>query len=276
MVKTVKTYKIEKQLYFHEDTIRKYKRLGRPLPEYEKKLDMVEEYNREGMRTLCDRIAWMKEEISFDPANNKTNAFISEKRYDSDGKPGRVYEQILDDDGLPKEGKAVDGDGNLIFTETYEKTVNPDGTINIYSQHISANSDPTHINITLNPDYKFKRLKQTTPIYQQDIIFDEEERPISVYEKRRGVESNLMLEYTSDGHKVYKLDSDGKKILFLVMKNDPNGNLISSIQYNPQGEAEQSETYVYTYDNHGNWTRREIRKSDSPDTKITEREITYY
>lgn len=44
-VKTVKEYNLRKAEYFHADTVAKYRRLGKPLPKYERILSIIYTYD---------------------------------------------------------------------------------------------------------------------------------------------------------------------------------------------------------------------------------------
>lgn len=273
-VKKVTTYRVEKQLYFHADTVAKYKRLKKALPEYERTLGKVADYNMMGMKTYNDD--WYKEYITYDPRNTKTLLFKTEKRYDSDGSLRRIYEQTFDEEWIPTTAKAVNGEGNLIFTETYNKKLLPDGKIEINCEHTSADGSITYSTLLVRPDLTMERLIHNTPLNLQDIEMDAEERPTHIVEKRNGQENNVMIEYNSDGSNVYLLDANGNKILKTAIRNDSFGNPVSKTDYNPQGGIEGKETTVYKYDSKGNWIRREITSDSKKDVQITEREIEYY
>ncbi|MDE7412792.1 MAG: hypothetical protein K2N05_03240 [Muribaculaceae bacterium] len=273
-VKKVSYYSVEKQTYFHADTVAKYKRLKKPLPEYERSLRQRFEYNLQGMKTYSDD--WYKEYYTFDPRNNRTLLFKTEKRYDSDGSVRRIYEQTFDEEWFPTSGKAVDGDGKLIFTETYDKKVRPDGKTELYGQHILADGSTTDIFILVRPDLTFERLVQKGLFFHQDIEMNGDEMPTRVYESRNGKVNKVQIEYGSDGRKVYTLDDTGNKTLITIVKNDANGNPICETEYNPDGGIKREVVIRYKYDSKGNWIRREVKKDSMSDPKITERDIEYY
>lgn len=273
-VKSVKTYTVSPISYYNVDTINEYKRLGKPLPEYKKEMDSEAEYNLSGMKTYQND--WFIEHITFNPKNDRTLIFETEKRYDSDGSLRRTYSQTFDEDWLPTSGKAYDGSGNLIFTETYKKDNLSDGRINLYSEHTGANGSTTFANIILRPDLSMELMSQKSMFASQDIHFDKDENPIKVHENKNGNDINIEIEYSAKGRKVYQIDNDGNRRLTLEYINDQAGNPVTEIKYNDNGEMETTVTNTYIYDSNNNWVKKESKSTSKSEPVILERVISYY
>ncbi len=273
-VKRVKTYRLSKQRSFPQDTIAKYQRLKMPLPEYKRSLWRTAEYNDKGMMTFEDR--WFKEYKTYDPQNDRTLIAILEKRYDEDGSLRRVYEQTFDEDWLLSSGKATDGNGDVIFTESYKKTLREDGKIELYGNHVGSNGSESSFTLLLRPDYTIEQMYQKAPLFEQLILMDEQERPFSVTETKNGTVTKMTMEYTPTSRKIYNIDPEGKKTLFREFTMDSYGNVISEKEFKPNGFVDKMKTTTYKYDSHGNWIRSTTISAPSSETEIKEREIEYY
>ena len=62
-VKRVSVYQLHKSEYYHADTIAKYKRLGKPLPQFERDLDEVADYDRQGRKTRVQDAVFGSENV---------------------------------------------------------------------------------------------------------------------------------------------------------------------------------------------------------------------
>lgn len=264
-VKRISVYNLQKYEYYDADTIAKYKRLGKELPQFERTLDEVTDYDRQGRKTRV-------QDIFFDSDNTHEYgapdhmAFTRNVTQYKDGS-GRVYTVDLDARGLPTGGKAVDQNGKIIFTETVEQSFAPDGTITLTTNHLDQDGNNAVSTVILRPDLGMKELK-----HGSTYRFDAQERPLE-FISGNGKIHNLYV-YTPDGTKCYIIDTDGSKYLERIVANDKYGNPVKETWYNPDGSEDSVSEYEYQYDSHGNWTKR--AKLERTEQTFTERVIEYY
>lgn len=276
-VRCVKEYKMEKARYFHADTVAKYKRLNMPLPEYIRDLVTSTTYNPDGMistsvYTLVDSIA-----RTYDSRDRKKLMYLSEIRYDDAGNLRRIYNQTLDESGLPAYGVAIDENGDTIFVETYHKTVLPDGAIQLDNKHVSTTMTSSINTLKLRPNLSLERLTKHTPSRTRDILFDEQERPVKITESSNGVvDLTVDVVYKADGEKYYRTTKDGRRVLTSSVTTDKHGNPIRTDIYDENGSLTKSTSNVYIYDKHNNWIKKTAFTNSDSNGVVTERDIEYY
>lgn len=264
-VKRVSVYQLHKSEYYHADTIAKYKRLGKPLPQFERDLDEVADYDRQGRKTRVQDAVFGSENV-YEYGFPGHVAFTRNITSYRDG-DGRVYTVKLDAMGLPTGGTAVDKTGKLIFTETVEQTKGADGGITLLTSHKNADGRVTVSAVELRPDLTMKTLK-----HGATYRFDEQERPLEFISGNG--KKHSVSEYVADGCKYYTVGTDGSRTLERIVTNDKYGNPIEEKWFNPDGTENRVIEYEYQYDSHGNWTRR--AKLEGAGQHITERVIEYY
>lgn len=274
-VERVKTYDVKKLKYYHTDTVAKYRRLNKPLPQYETVEYEDQIFDKLGKEVYMKDILFTEESTL---CYSEDDVIISEmqQRYNSSGELSRIYEIFYDEDGIHQSGKAVDGKGNVIFTEQYYKKVFPQGSVQLDCVHASPGGAVENTTLLLRKDLSFAYMRINKPMYNQEIEFDNQERPIRMNEMRNGETTKIVIEYDSSGRKVYQLGKDDAKVLTMEVVNDEYGNPIKETSYNPDGKVAGTKTTSYTYDSHGNWIKRESLRSGESDPQIMTREIKYY
>lgn len=280
-VKNVKQYDVRKALYFETDTLEKYKRLNMPLPEYERNLFYIAEYNENGMITCLEYRNFDKTVRKYNSGNKKNLMWSEEDRYDSNGALSRHYVQTFDAEEFPLTGLATDEAGDTIFIETFSKTLLPDGNIKLDNFHVSAEGDIQTNYIEMTPDWIMKKLLISGMRGTKEITLDEKERPIRMTEKINDNVSDIIVEYNTDNNKAFKVLPSGEKQLLKSVDLDKFGNPVEEIVYDGDNNVVFINSITYTYDSNGNWTKkRKVRKgqesSPTDEEEIIEREIEYY
>lgn len=275
--KKMTTYNLWERSYFHQDTIAKYKRLGKPLPKYERSLSSVKEYDTRGRLIKDDQGTWGTTVYTYDPSNTRNLLWSVQDSYNDDGSLRRHYAQTLDKDGFPVKGVAVDSQGDTIFVETYTTKHLPNGTIMVTCQHESYGDWPSSSNIlTLRDDLSLISITTVGNGMIQTIQMDEKEQPVGMVERKNGnIVTNLELDYLPDARIQYNIDSEGNKTLSRREAMDKYGNVLEEIIYDPSGNITGKKSTVYEYDSHGNWIRRVVNDNFTDETRIIEREFVY-
>lgn len=239
-------------------------------------------YNEKGMTIKVEGGSYLETgEFSYDPDNHNTLFFTLQESHDSDGNLLRRYSQKLDEMGIPSYALATNADGDTIFFETYTKQMLPDGKILLYSKHCTTErySSPQEYFITLRPDLTIEQMiisGASLSVY----LLNEDELPLLINERSKGLfdKGEPILreaEYLPNQRNYYTLQGtsrilDRKEIL------DNYGNIIEDTSYKPDGTVSKHKTITYTYDNTGNWLRKEELIEGMSQPEISERSIEYY
>ena len=238
-------------------------------------------YNEKGMTIKVDGGYPGRSEISYDPDNNNTLVFTLEESFDSNGDLHRRYSQNLDEMGLPSYGLATNAAGDTIFFETYTKQMLPDGKILLYSKHCKTEkySSSQEYFITFRPDLTMEQMI-ISDASRSFYLLNEDELPLLINEPSKGLFDKgepilWAAEYLPNQRNFYILQGtsrilDKKEII------DNYGNTIEVISYNPDGTVSKHKTINYTYDNIGNWIRKEEMTEGKSQPEISERTIEYY
>ena len=246
-VKSVREYLLSKQKYYDADTVALYKKLGKELPKYQKELFTDTRFDRQGRKTY-----------EYDAVFERTNKYVygvdgsmlptlQNTKY-SDGS-SRRYEIVQDSNGFPQTGKAVNGDNDVIFTETYT-----------YSKLANGNLQMTMM--VLRPDKTIAEL-----IMGRHILMDENEEPTEI--KTNSEHIFIQHNGNTDISGIY-VNGQFKKQVERV--KDQYGNMVKKTNYKHDGEVT---TYTYKYDSHGNWISM-TSSSGNGEPSVYIREITYY
>ena len=262
-VKKVTAYNLYEAKYFDADTLAKYKRLGKPLPKFERQLDMVTTYDREGRKTSeYDDIMERRQVYEYDaPGHKLYSKAVTDGKYSN-----RIYTMDIGADGLPLKGVAVQKDGTPIFTESYSATRLENGNTLLRISHILSDGKAQESAMELRPDMTMQKLNQNGTF-----IFDEQERPVEFISPDGS--QHLIMEYLPAAQRIFRITPEGKKYIFKTVAEDIHGNPLTETTYMPDG-TQQSVSYEYKYDSLGNWTRQ--TKTAGDEKTYSERVIEYY
>lgn len=274
-VKSIREYRLHKTEYFPIDTVEKYRSLGRPLPEYEKVLFNHVFYDRQGRKTEeIDSILESKTVNRYSSTlKDCMIAEVSDNFFE--GELSRHYVFELGPDGIPLSAKATDGDGQIIFTETFTTTRDGDKT-NVRCDHVKADGTVSVQNLVLRPDLSILSLTLDNGTEKQMFLLNEEELPVELNVESPYESTHMAFVYSPDKRYAFIVSPDGSRRLDRETILDRNGNPISICKYDENGTLVESTSFIYIYDSHGNWTRRTKFVNGDAATKIAEREITYY
>lgn len=279
-VKAIDVFWVEEPILVDADTIKKYMALNLPVPPERKHYTHVE-YNEGGMKVLEDEFFWeWKNVYTYDEKNPRMP--VVDDRINFDGTPRRHYTVVLDDEGYPVSGLAVDGDGITVFEETYEKkrdAKTKELTLSI--NHFNSSGDDTFYNIVYGADGLMKKFNMKDSRAETTFFFNDKEMPdISIrnkYDRIFGTTTTerLEMEYLPAERNTYTVDEKKNRRLLRKERLDENGNEVEIIIFDPEGNVEQSSTIEYIYDARGNWIRQE-KFRDGVSSHVEERVITYY
>lgn len=276
-VKIVKEFSLHKNDYFDVDTIAKYERLGKPLPEYNKTLELATVYDMQGrLLEELDQVFERYKVCSY--SQTLSTAMMPEitDTYDSsNGKLVRRYSIQLDTRGVPVYATAVDENNKIIFTEEYSASV-IDGVVNYKCVH--SNYDGTYSTQTfiLRDDLSFSSLTTDNGSKKTTFILNTDEKPLEIVTESLYSTSRQTITYYPDQTVTTYTDNFNPMPQRVVSKLDSHGNTVTKSTYDSEGNLIDQITYQYTYDNYGNWIKRYEYKNGSDVPRIMEREITYY
>lgn len=273
-VKSVNEYMLSKAAYFHADTVEKYRSLGRPLPEYEKVLFNHVFYDRQGRKTEeIDPVLESKTVNRYSSLKGSMIAEVSDNFFK--GELSRHYVFSLGSDGIPVSAKATDGDGQIIFTETFTATRDGDKT-NVRCDHVKADGTLSVQNLVLRPDRSILSLTLDNGTKKQMFVLNEEELPVELTVSSPYESTHMVFDYSPDKRNAFSVAPDGSRKLNMETTLDRNGNPVSIFKYDENGTLVEATSFIYIYDSHGNWTKRSKFVNSNSASEIMEREITYY
>lgn len=274
-VKTVKEYNLRKAEYFHADTVAKYRRHGKPLPKYERTLRNIYTYDVKGRKTVKeDPILERKTVNSYNPnIRNCMLAEVSDTYFK--GELSRRYAFNIGADGIPVSAKATDGSGKTIFTETFTATRDGDKT-NVRCEHVNADGSVTMQNLVLRPDHSISSLTIEEGQKKQKFKFNEDELPVEISIESPYQTIHQVIVLSPDKQVSYAVTPDGSHKLVRQALLDKNGNPYEIDRYDDNGNLVEITSFIYKYDNQGNWIKRSKFVNSNSASEIIEREITYY
>lgn len=276
-VKMVKEFSLLKNDYFDVDTITKYERLGKPLPEYNRSLIHATVYDRQGrLQEELDQVFERYKVCNY--SQTLSTAMMPEitDTYDSsNGKLVRHYSIQLDTRGVPVYATAVDENNEIIFTEEYSASV-IDGVVNYKCVH--SNYDGTYSTQTfiLRDDLSFSSLTTDNGSKKTTFILNTDEKPLEIVTESLYSTSRQTITYYPDQTVTTYTDDTNPMPQRIVSQLDSHGNTVTKSTYDSEGNLTDQITYQYTYDNYGNWIKRYKYQNGSDVPRILEREITYY
>lgn len=276
-VKCIKEYNITPIKYYHADTLAKYKRLGRKPPVISKDIISEIHYDRYGYTTK-EVSYWgstpVVETISYLDQENFPGLPTTEKRY-LGSQLSRTYTTSYDSRHLPVSATAIDGNNNIIFTETYDCHIVGDSTY-INQTHTSNSGETQYNYIIMRPNRTIAKLRAKTGNRYSTMKLDYIERPTSQILKSTSGTETFLIEYQGSKTYVYKITPNGFRQLVSVSTADANKNPTIVTKYTPSGQIESTTKHLYQYDTHRNWTRRITTYSNGREKQTISRTITYY
>lgn len=189
--------------------------------------------------------------------------------YNGDGSLRTIYTFDYDSIGRPSTARKVRPDGTEIFNEVNAYDVYPDSVVQHNHHFNHSDQSVIYARITYYPDnHKLRSMEYNiNGVVTMLAHNDHDGHPVTMYKIGRG---HFIMKHESDTDTIYRINpADGSRTIHQVSVRDSRGNDIEIVS------GDERTTATYTYDTHGNWTRRTVHRNDGTIRTYT-RHITYY